>query len=90
MGDTKFLTLLMRGFRTWCTVLGGIPPYASRTSGWKLRLSLLQSAAYLLTFSTSLLRAAAKGLGFAPPTLENGFAIEMSTARVEPLFPKLF
>ena len=54
---------------------------------WKLRLSLLQSAAYLLILSTSLLRAAAvaKGFGFAPPTLENVFAIGMSTARAEPL-----
>ena len=25
-GGTKFLTLLMRGLRTHCTVLGGIPP----------------------------------------------------------------
>ena len=30
-----------------------------------------------------------RGLGFAPPTLENGFAIEISTARAEPLFQRL-
>ena len=71
-------------------MLGGIPPYASRTSGWKLRLSLLQSFAYLLTFSTSLLRAAAaKGLGFAPPTLENVFAIGMSTSKSRASLPKV-
>ena len=91
MGDTKFLTLLMRGFRTWCTVLGGIPPYASRTSGWKPRFSPLQSAAYLLTFSISLLSAAAaKGFGFCTTYLgENGLAIEMSATRTRASLPKV-
>ena len=46
---------------------------------------MLQSAAYLLVLSVSLLSAAANGLGLEPPTCEKGFAIEMSIVRLEPL-----
>ena len=72
----KVLAPVDEGIQNILHCVGWNPTIGINHKRWKVRLSLLQSAAHLFILSVSLLSVAASGLGFELPTCEKGFAIE--------------